>query len=634
MKDFESIKKLSKERLKRANIIKKEGGIGPAVKSGHLNQFLDITVSEALILGLLNQGITKYIGIFGHGSTDIGEVLRVYEEAGLVKMFNVRHETEAAHIASALRWQYDEVSAVVTSIGPGALHAFAGSLVSASSGLGVYHIYADETTHDEGFNFQQVPKHESCLYLKMTDIMGKSYLLHTPEAIFTALRLGYATVHRQDFASPFYFLLPMNVQPKSIINFNLLELPGRTIMNPVVCDSQDQFDKARELIKKSKKIVIKTGRGAIGAGDEIKILSYLIDAVVVNGANVPGLLPYSEKRNTTVGGSKGSICGNYAMNEADLVVVVGSRAVCSWDSSGTAWRNAKGFINFNTNVYDATHYNNTITILGNAKGNLLKLINTLKSNGYKEQKENISPWLKKNIQKKEEWIEYKQKRYDNPVIFDPRWGREVLTYPASIKIACDFAAEVNAVKYFDAGDLQALGFQIVEDRFYGETYTDGGSSYMGFSVSALLANAIRNEGVYGIAFTGDGSFTMNPQILIDGIEHGLRAMIIIFDNRAMGGIVTLQRKQYGEVFKTYDSVEVDYVSWANSIKGVKGVFGGYTPKDFKKALKEGYNYQKISLIHLPVYMGDAELGELGSFGDWNVGVWCEEVQKIHHMLGH
>ena len=30
---------------------------------------------------------------------------------------------------------------------------------------------------------------------------------------------------------------------------------------------------------------------------------------------------------------------------------------------------------------------------------------------------------------------------------------------------------------------------------------------------------------YGIAFTGDGSFMMNPQILIDGVEHGVRGMI-------------------------------------------------------------------------------------------------------------
>ena len=55
-----------------------------------------------------------------------------------------------AHTATALRWVYDEPCAVVTSIGPGALQAMAASIVSSSNGIGVYHIYGDETTHGEG----------------------------------------------------------------------------------------------------------------------------------------------------------------------------------------------------------------------------------------------------------------------------------------------------------------------------------------------------------------------------------------------------------------------------------------------------------------------------------------------------
>ena len=37
--------------------------------------------------------------------------------------------------------------------------------------------------------------------------------------------------------------------------------------------------------------------------------------------------------------------------------------------------------------------------------------------------------------------------------------------------------------------------------------------------SALLASGIAEKPRYGIAFTGDGSFMMNPQILIDAVEH-------------------------------------------------------------------------------------------------------------------
>ena len=87
------------------------------------------------------------------------------------------------------------------------------------------------------------------------------------------------------------------------------------------------------------------------------------------------------------------------------------------------------------------------------------------------------------------------------------------------------------MKYFDAGDVQANGFQVVEDDRAGDTFTETGASYMGFAASALLAAAAAKRPRYAIAFSGDGSFMMNPQILIDAVEHRVKGMLVIFDNR-------------------------------------------------------------------------------------------------------
>ena len=56
------------------------------------------------MLGLVKQGVRKYLAIFGHGSTELGEVLRVYEEEGLTRTFNCRNEVAMAHAGTALRW--------------------------------------------------------------------------------------------------------------------------------------------------------------------------------------------------------------------------------------------------------------------------------------------------------------------------------------------------------------------------------------------------------------------------------------------------------------------------------------------------------------------------------------------------
>jgi len=155
---------------------------------------LDLTLSEALVLGLLRQDVRTYFTVFGHGSTEVGEVLRIYQEAGLVRVYGLRSEIEASHAAAALRWVTGEKAAVVTSIGPGALQAMAASLVPASDGIGVWYLCGDETSEDEGFNMQQVPKHEQGLFLRLAATLGHAYSLHTPLALPTALQRGAATV--------------------------------------------------------------------------------------------------------------------------------------------------------------------------------------------------------------------------------------------------------------------------------------------------------------------------------------------------------------------------------------------------------------------------------------------------------
>lgn len=617
---------------KRALLIAEHETLSNALERGALAQFQDVSVSEALVLGLLNQGVKKYIGILGHGNTDIANIVSIYEKHDLVKLYNVRHETEAAHCATMLKWQYGETSAVVTSIGPGALHAFAGSLTSASNGVGTYHIYGDETTHDEGPNMQQLPKPSQAGFLKMVETMGAGYQLHTPEAVFTALRKGAATVFNPDYEEPFFFLLPMNIQPEIIKECNLFELPQKPWMPRVASNDESILKRATAMVRQASAITIKLGGGGRDCGPEIRELAGLIDAVIVAGAKMSGVVPYSEKRFMGVGGSKGSICGNFAMENADLVIIIGARGVCQWDCSGTAWKKAEAIINFNSRVGDVLHYNRSVLFIGDAKSNLQNWLRSIKSEGLSPPVE-TSGWLEANLRKKEEWRRFKEIRFSTPVLHDEVWGRKILTQPAAIKIAYDFAQERKAVCYFDAGDVQANGFQIVEDEECGRTFSDTGSSYMGFSVGALLSGAVADDPDYGIAFCGDGSFTMNPQILFDGVEHGLRGCILIFDNRRMAAISGLQIAQYQKDYRTSDAVETDYVAFAQAVKGVKGIFGGFTPAQLRNALEEAYSYNGLSLVHVPVYFGEDELGGLGVFGAWNVGNWCRAVQREHHRIG-
>ncbi|MGA7527716.1 MAG: thiamine pyrophosphate-dependent enzyme [Pseudolabrys sp.] len=605
----------------RARAISKAGGVEQALGNG-LPKLAEMTLSEAIVLGLLKQGVRKYFAIFGHGSTDLGNILRIYEEEGATRTINCRNEVEMAHAATALRWQYGELSAVVTSIGPGAMQAFAGSLASASNGVGVYHIYGDETTFGEGYNMQQVPKEEQGLFGRMTAVMGQSYVLHTPEGLRDALRRGALCVNHPYRAGPFYLLLPLNTQPATV-TVNLAALPSRPVLPKLAPADDDAIDRAAAMIAKSGKVAIKAGGGTRGHDAAVRRLAEAAGAAVVLSPGSTGVLPDAHAQNMHVGGSKGSISGNFAMAETELLIVMGSRAVCQADCSGIGYKNAQAVININGDLADALHYNKTVALIGDISAVANRLATKLEAAGAAKSK---SAWLKTCAVKKTEWAAYKRKRFECAPLRDEVWQKPVLPQPAAIKIVADFAKEIGAAKFFDAGDVQANGFQIVEDEKTGDTFTEAGASYMGFAASALLASALADNPRYGIAFSGDGSFMMNPQILIDAIEHRAQGMIVIFDNRRMAAITGLQLAQYKTEFRTNDHVAVDYQKLASSVSGVLAVSGGVDAKSLRAALKIAHGHNGLSVVHVPVYYGPDELGGLGAWGEWNVGNWCDDVQ--------
>ena len=618
------------QTLARARAIAEAGDVRTALSKGTLPGSVDITLSEGVIIGLLKQGVRKFFGILGHGNTDLGEVLRIYAEAGALRFLQCRNETAMAHAATALAWIYGETPAVLSSIGPGPLLAYAGSLAAASNGVGVYHLYGDETTHGEGYNMQQIIGSRQGEFGRMMDIIGRSYVLHTREALRDALRHGTQTVHKPNFAGPFYLCLPINTQPKVIEGLNLDALPERLSVAPVAPAPLDVYEEVAAHIRKSARIVIKAGGGTRKNADEIRTLAERIGAVVVCSPNSTGVLPDDHAQFMHVGGSKGSVSGNYAMEQAELLIVAGARAVCQSDCSGTGYPRVRHVININGDLADVSHYNRTSALLGDifaVVGRLLEVLGTVDRD--ESVARNAAEWLKLCSSKKSEWLAMRKARTEGAPMDDPAWGRSVLTQPSAIATVQTFADEIGALKVFDAGDVQANGFQINADRTPFQTITESGASYMGFAGSALLSAAAADDPRYMIAFSGDGSFMMNPQILVDAAVHRACAMVVVFDNRRMGAISSLQMAQYHHDFGTNDDVAVDFVAMANAVSGVKGVFGGYSVAELKTALREAYAHEGLSLVHVPVFWGEVPMAGMGAYGRWNVGPWVEEVERAY-----
>ncbi|MCB6180079.1 thiamine pyrophosphate-dependent enzyme [Rhodobacter sp. Har01] len=606
----------------RARFLAKAGGLSAFLATDGARPTVTLPLAEALILGLMRQGVTKYLAIFGHGSTALADVLRVYEAAGLVRCWQFRNEVEMAHAATALSWVYGEVPAVVTSIGPGALQAMSASLVASSNGVGVYHLYGDETTHGEGYNMQQVPKPAQGGFSQISSLMGASYTLHSPGALRDGLRKGASSVFHPWRPGPFFLNMPINTQ-EAPVTLRLDALPERPRF-PALAPADDRaLTEAAQAIAGAARVAIKAGGGSRSAAGAVRRLAEAAGAAVVLSPGSVGVLPDSHPQNLHVGGSKGSISGNWAMEEAELLVVIGSRAVCQADCSGIGWPKVRRVINLNADPVDVQHYNATLALSGDAAVVADRLASLLQG---LERAPAKTEWLDAAAKKKAEWQAFRAARAARPALTDPVWPCPVMTQPQAIAAAEAWCRAKGALKFFDAGDVQANGFQIVQDDAPFQTFTESGASYMGFAVSALLSQGLAEKGRYGVAFTGDGSFMMNPQVMIDAVAHGVHGTILLCDNRRMAAISSLQDAQYGVNWRTHDGVEIDYLAFAKAVKGVAAFDGGTSPEALTGALTRARAHPGLSLVHVPVYYGPDPAGGMGAYGHWNVGNWCAAVQ--------
>ena len=623
-------RKLAAEgQLARADAVAVHGSLRAAIAAGAVPATVTASLAELVVLGLLEQGVRTYVGVLGQGSTTLGEVLRVYEAAGVVRFAAVRHETEAAHAASALRIATGQRAAVVTSIGPGALHAFAGSLTSALNGVGVWHIYGDATTEAEGPNMQDLPGSAQSGWQRLTSTMGGSYSLHTPHAVTHALQQGAAVVDHPYRPGPFFLLLPLNTQPQEVADFNLHRLPRGGGIRLGAAETERIVAAAR-LLKAAGRVVVKVGGGARSVGPLLSRLLKSVDGVAVLSPNSVGALGPDNPRNMSVGGSKGSISGNFAMEHADTLVVLGARAVCQSDCSRTGYPEVRQVVNVNADPSTATHYANTTALVGDLERTLEVLCDEL--DRLPDRDQDSTEWIADCASAKAEWDRYLKARTDPVLLQDSRWDQPVLSQAAALRIIEDWAVRRGAFRWFDAGDVQATAFQVSRDASPDLSFTDGGASYMGFGTSALLATALSSQAPYSLSVVGDGSFLMNPQALVDGVVHGSRGAVVVLDNRRMGAISALQQAQYGEAYATYDDAAVDYVALASSIEGVEAVSGAGGPEGLIAALDRVFDHGGVGLVHVPVYYGDDPQGSVEAFGRWNVGSWVEDTQALRHRI--
>ena len=382
--------------------------------------------------------------------------------------------------------------------------------------------------------------------------------------------------------------LPDDIQ-RSEIN---LSKQKKYFYKKLMNNNKINFEKFNKFFKDSKKPLLILGNGVKQSKTSESILK------IIKKKNIPftttwaatGLFPSLSNLNVGSFGVYATRHGNLAVNNCDLLIVMGSRlsgTLIGTDPKKFAPNAKKIHIDIDPEELKGE---NRVNINLKINMNLKKF---LKNNPFDKVKVNVDPAWPKQIK---EWKQkfpvvkkafYLEKKYVNPYVFFRSLEKKLK--PKDILIS-------------DASANLVWTYQSLSEKFNTQIFTSLNASPMGYLVAASIGASIAEPKKNIIAIIGDGSMQMNIQEIENISSMKLPIKIILINNSG-----------YGMMKQTIDTwLDSNYVGCDKgsglTLPNFKKVFKAYGissvsinyNKDIDKVLKKVINSKKSVLCEVKV----------------------------------
>ena len=476
--------------------------------------------ADMLLQALEAEGVDLVFGYPG------GAIMPVYDallDSG-IRHILVRHEQGAALAANGYARHTGRVGVCLATSGPGATNLVTGIADAFLDSVPMVAITGQVATHLMGTDaFQEVD-----IFGITLPIVKHSFILRDPGRIAGTVREAFA-IARAGRPGPVLIDLPKDVATA------IVETPR--IPPPPAADEMPRVDRtavqrARTLMAASRRPVFYTGYGAGPAGAE-QALRRLVRATgipVVSTLKGLGGVPTDDPQFLGMLGMHGSKAANLAVQECDLLIVVGAR----FDDRATGKLaefapNAK-VIHLDTDAAEISKLRYAqVHIVGDLNASLPEL----------DCRPAIDPWRARC----EALREAARPRYDSPGtdVYGPALLRRLSELaPAGTVIACD------------VGQHQMWVAQHCIHRAIDRHLTSGGLGTMGFGLPAAMGAKLGNPQAEVVCVSGDGSIMMNIQELATLRRYGVAVKIVLMDNSSLGMV-----RQWQELFFAERYSEID-----------------------------------------------------------------------------
>ena len=523
---------------------------------------------------LVQHGVTDAFSVVGGGAMHLNDALG--HKKGLRVTYN-HHEQACAIAAEAYARLDNKIAAVCVTTGPGGTNALTGVVGGWLDSIPMFIISGQvryDTTARYALQYTETPLRamgdQEYDIVKSVEPMTKyATMIEDPKQIRYALEKAWhlATTGRP---GPVWIDIPVNFQG-GYIETDELEGYNPSEDDSLLPPSVDELviDKVLEKIAKAKRPVLHAGYGIrlSGGYDAFRRVADKLNIPVVTYWNAIDLIEDEHPLYVGRAGNMGDRPGNWAIQNADLVVAIGTRI--SIRQVGYNWKTwAREAEVIMVDVDQAELKKPTLhvdmPIWADAKDFLEKMDKAITD----------TP-----IYFGEEWLTACQRWKKNYPVVQPRQWEENGTTAnvyAFVKYMSSRLPE-NSLTAVSNGACCVVGHQAYEIKKGSRFANNSAIASMGYGLPAAIGTCIGGNRMQTICLEGDGSIMMNLQELQTILTNKLPIKIFMINNSGYHSIRITQSNLFSEHSKV----------------GIGEESGDLSFPDFKK-ISEAFGYPYYS----------------------------------------